>query len=93
MEPLLDRLRVWVGELVVVDCASPYVAIGKLSQVASDFLELADADMHDLRDTDTTRELYLVKAAQHGVQPNRKVLVLRMSEVVGVARLSDVATG
>ena len=40
---------------IVVDCRSTYVAIGTLLSVGVDYLELGDADMHDLRDTDTTR--------------------------------------
>ncbi len=90
MSALLERLHEWLGEVVAVDCASPYVAVGTLKQATAEYLELHDADMHDLRDTDSTREFYLVKTARHGVQANRKVLVLRMAEVVAVSPLSTV---
>jgi hypothetical protein len=75
------------------DCVSPYVAVGTLVRVAPEYLELKDADMHDLRDTDTTREIYLVKTARLGVQHTREVLVFRMDQLVGISRLEDVVAG
>jgi hypothetical protein len=82
-----------MGETVVVDCVSPFVVIGELAGVTAAYLELVRADMHDLRDTETTRELYLAKTAEFGVQKNRKRVVLRMTEVVGVSRLADLEIG
>jgi hypothetical protein len=93
MASIQDRLREWLGEVVVVDCVSPYVAVGELKVVEDGYLELADADMHDLRDSTTSRENYLVKTALHGVQSNRSTLVFRMDQVVGVSRLSDLKVG
>lgn len=87
---LRERLAAWTGEQVVIDCVSPYVAVGTLKRVEAEFLELVDADMHDLRDTSTTREMYVVKTAMHGVLTNRRTLLFRTAEVVGIARLSDV---
>lgn len=89
MRDLKERLGEWVGEVVVVDCVSPYVAVGKLHRIESDYLELHDADMHDLRDSTTTRENYLVKTAMHGVPVNRKTLLFRLEQLVGLSRLSD----
>lgn len=87
---LCQRLSQWVGEVVVVDCRAPFLAVGKLSTASDDFLELSDADMHDLRDTSTSRENYLVKISKIGVQANRRNLLIRMDEVVGLSRLDDV---
>lgn len=88
---LVERIQVWDGEIVVVDCASPFVIVGTLLGATAEYVELCDADMHDLRDTSTNRELYLVKTARHGVEPNRASLLLRMADVVGISRLADVA--
>ena len=51
-----------IGEKVVVDLRSEYVALGTLLRVDERFLELRNADLHDLRDTDTTRELYVAES-------------------------------
>ncbi len=89
---LVERLADWIGEVVVIDCAHPYVAIGTLQNVRTDFLELVDADMHDLRDSSTSRENYLVKTARHGVIPTRALLVFRMEHVVGISPLAEVVS-
>jgi len=93
MSAFTERTREWIGETVVVDFRSPMLAIGKLERADDDLLEMHDADLHDLRDTDTTRELYVVKAARYGVQANRQVLLVRIDDVLGVAKLDDVVKG
>jgi hypothetical protein len=80
----------FLNERVVIDLSSPYVCLGKLTRFDGDFLELKNADLHDLRDTDTTRENYVASSAATGVKRNRKKLLLMRSDIVAVARLEDV---
>ena len=75
---------------VVVDLASRYVVLGVLTGEEGAYLVLEDADVHDLRDSTTTREQYVVEARRHGVQANRKCTRLRKEEVVCIGRLEDV---
>ena len=83
-------LTEFLGEKVVIDLRSEYVCLGTLKRVDDFYLELRNADLHDLRDTETTRELYAVESKLTGIKRNRKrVLVLR-TEVVAVALLDDV---
>ncbi|HEX4592565.1 MAG TPA: hypothetical protein VH120_21760 [Gemmataceae bacterium] len=83
---LLDDL---MSGKVVIDLRSTYVALGTLVGADEQFLELKNADLHDLRDTDTTRENYIAESKATGIKRNRKrVLVLR-SDMVAVARLED----
>lgn len=89
-EGIEDRLTAWIGEVVVIDCTHPYVAIGTLVRVARDYVELAEADMHDLRDSTTSRENYLVKTARHGVGATRRLLIFRMEHIVGISPLAEV---
>ncbi|HVJ80949.1 MAG TPA: hypothetical protein VNC50_07740 [Planctomycetia bacterium] len=93
MASFSERLADWIGEIVVLDCHAPFVAIGTLAAASSESIELTDADLHDLRDTETSRELYVVKTARHGVAFNRKRVLLRSAEVVAVAKLDDVVAG
>lgn len=79
-----------IGEVVVIDLRSTYVCLGTLKQVSPDILELRNADLHDLRDTQTTRENYIVDSAATGIKRNRKKLFLMRAEVVAIARLKDV---
>jgi hypothetical protein len=79
-----------IGEKVVIDLRSPYVALGTLQRADELYLELKNADMHDLRDTDTTRELYVVESRATGIKRNRKKVFVIRAEVVAIARLEDV---
>ena len=56
------------------------------------WLVLRDADVHDLRDTATSRETYLVNSRLHGVHANRRSAWVRLAEVVCISRLDDVLT-
>lgn len=75
---------------VVVDLVSPYVCLGKLTRYDDHYLEMKNADLHDLRDTETTRELYIADSVSTGIKRNRKRVLIRRSEVVAVSLLEDV---
>jgi hypothetical protein len=79
-----------IGERVVVDLRSEYVCLGTLLRMDELFLELKNADLHDLRDTDTTREMYVADSKVTGIKRNRRRLLLLRAEVVAIARLEDV---
>ena len=75
---------------VVVDLVSPYVCLGKLTRIDEHYLEMKNADLHDLRDTDTTRELYIADSVATGIKRNRKRVLIRRAEVVAISLLEDV---
>ena len=79
-----------IGQTVVVDLRGEYVVLGTLLRFDDHYLELRNADMHDLRDADSTRELYIADARVTGVQRNRKRVLVAHAEVVAVSRLEDV---
>jgi hypothetical protein len=79
-----------LGEKVVVDLRSPFVCLGVLHRIDEHHLELRHADLHDLRDTDTNREVYVAESVSTGIKRNRKRVLLVRAEVVAVARLEDV---
>jgi hypothetical protein len=79
-----------VGQKVVVDLRSPFVCLGVLHQVTELYLELRHADLHDLRDTDTSRELYVAESAATGIKRNRKRVLVVRADVAAISRLEDV---
>jgi small nuclear ribonucleoprotein (snRNP)-like protein len=79
-----------IGQIVVVDLRERYVILGTLVRFDEQTLELRNADLHDLRDADSTRELYVAEARITGVQRNRKRVLVTRPEVVAVSRLEDV---
>lgn len=88
--PSSPNLQQLAGRQVVVDVASPYVFIGTLSESDSKYLVLTDADAHDLRDTATTRDLYTLDAKRHGINFNRRRVLVDRAQVVSVSLLDDV---
>jgi small nuclear ribonucleoprotein (snRNP)-like protein len=84
---MLDEL---IGQTVVIDLRSHYVCLGVLHAADEQFLDLRKADLHDLRDTHTTRENYIAEAVRTGVKKNRRRVLLVRDEVIAIARIEDV---
>ena len=80
----------FLGQKVVIDFRGEYVGLGTLKRVDEHFLELRNADFHDLRDTHTSRENYVAAAVATGIKRNRKRLIVSRAEVVAIALLDDV---
>jgi small nuclear ribonucleoprotein (snRNP)-like protein len=80
----------FVGDKIVVDLHSQYVCLGTLKKFDNHFLDVRNADLHDLRDTDTTRENYVADSKATGIKRNRTRVLLVLTEVVAVSRLDDV---
>jgi hypothetical protein len=87
-----DGLQALYGQAIVIDAVSEYVFLGRLVDSDHRYLVLEDADVHDLRETNTTREFYVLEARQHGINANRKRVFVRRNEVVSVSRLDDVVS-
>jgi small nuclear ribonucleoprotein (snRNP)-like protein len=83
-------LEEMIGSKVVVDMRSQYVCLGTLTRVDAGFLELKNADIHDLRDTDTTRENYVAASVATGIKRNRKKVLVNREEVTAISKLEDV---
>jgi len=83
-------MREYIGEVVVIDLGNPFVCLGTMSRVDDDFIEMKNADLHDLRDTDTSRENYVAASQATGVKRNRRRVLIARRDVVAVSRLDDV---
>src|SRR5262245_55098720 len=86
----LAMLQELVGQRVVVDLRSPFVCLGTLQRLDEHYLELRNADLHDLRDTDTSRENYVAESRATGIKRNRRRVWVLRTEVVAVSLLEDV---
>ncbi len=85
-----SEYRNLIGQVVILDTSSHYVYAGRLTALDGFCFVLEHADVHDLRDTSTTRELYVLDTRTHGVRANRKRVLIRRDEVVSLSLLSDV---
>ena len=80
----------FIGKQVVVDVEAPFVYLGRLHAIHDKTLVLKAADVHDLRDSTTTREVYVRQVRVHGIQPNRKSVHIRLEKVVSISPIEDV---
>ncbi len=80
----------FLDQKVVLDFRSEFVCLGTLRKVDEHFLELRNADLHDLRDTDTSRENYVAASVATGIKRNRKRLLVSRADVVAISKLDDV---
>jgi hypothetical protein len=80
----------FIGQKVVVDLRSTFVCLGTLVRLDDLHLELKNADLHDLRDSDTTRENYVVSSKATGIKRNRKRVLVVRADIVAVSRIDDV---
>lgn len=78
------------GRVVVVDLDGPWIAFGRLEGASPAHLELADADLHDLREGSSTRDVYALETQRFGVRVNRKRVSLRLDAVIAISALDDV---
>ena len=83
-------MEAYVGHNVVIDVESMYVYVGRLTEVSEKTLTLKSADVHDLRDSTTTREIYIREARLHGIQANRECVLIQRQKVVSMSLLADV---
>lgn len=86
----VDSLQALIGRQVVIDVASPFVYLGKLLEIDHKYLILVDADVHDLRDTSTNRENYVVDSRRFGIRKNRERVLVNLGEVVSLSAMDDV---
>ena len=83
-------LEEFIGQKVVIDLRSTFVCLGTLQRVDDHHLELKHADLHDLRDTETTRENYVAASMATGIKRNRKRVLIVRAEVAAISKLEDV---
>jgi small nuclear ribonucleoprotein (snRNP)-like protein len=86
--PLLAEL---LDQEIVIDLRSPYVCLGTLRGLDAEFLDVADADLHDFRDSKATREVYVYDSARLGIRRNRARVLIRRADVVGITRVRDIS--
>jgi hypothetical protein len=79
-----------VGQKVVIDMRSSYVCLGTLVRMDEHYLELRNADLHDLRDTQSTRENYVAASLSTGVKRNRKRVLVNRADLVAISRQEEV---
>ena len=79
-----------LGHVVVVDLDGPWMALGRLDGIAPSWITLTEADLPDLREGTSTRDVYALETQRFGVRVNRRRVVLPVSQIIAVSLLQDV---
>jgi hypothetical protein len=79
-----------IDQKVVIDFRSEFVCLGTMKRFDEQFIELRNADLHDLRDTDTSRENYIAASVATGIKRNRKRVIVSRTDVVAISILDEV---
>lgn len=80
-----------IGQVVVVDLDESYLVIGTLTGVDQHHLAFKEADLHDHREANCSKDIYLLETRQLGVRFNRKQVAIPRSRVLAICRLEDIA--
>ncbi len=83
-------MKEFINRNVVIDVEAQFVYVGELTDVHEKTVILGDADVHDLRDSQTTREVYVLDTKVHGIRANRKRVFVARHKVVSISLLDDV---
>ena len=86
-----DWLKPYVGAAVVCDLDEFYMVIGVLAELGSDHLLFTEADLHDHREANSTKEVYVLETRKLGVRANRKRLAIPLRRLVAISRLDEIA--
>jgi hypothetical protein len=87
-----DPLAGFVGQVVILDTQGPLMYIGTLENVGQTAIVLQMADVHDIRDSRTSKDLYLVETRDLGVHVNREKVVVMREQVASISLLADVSS-
>ena len=85
-----ERFRTLIGRKVVLDTDSQQLYIGHLASVDNEFLDLVEADVHDVQSTNTTRDMYIINTAKFGIKKNRERVLVMTVRVVSVSLLEEI---
>lgn len=80
----------FVGRKIVVDFGNEYVCLGLLKGYDEHFLDLRNADLHDLRDTESSRENYVASSVATGIKRNRKRVLINRRDVIAISAMDEV---
>ena len=85
-----DEIAHLLGSQVVIDTPWSLIYVGTLTDWSDHFVTLEDVDAHDVAQGTTSKDTYAHNARKHGVQINRRSVMIRMSQVVSLSALNEV---
>ena len=85
-----EALEKNLKQRIVIDTRSSWVYLGVLEAVLESAVELSDVDVHENKDTSSTKEVYVLESCRSGLIPNRNKVYVNMDYIVSFSLLSNV---
>ncbi len=79
----------YLHQKIVIDLHDQFICLGTLIAIEEQFIVVKNADFHDLRDTDTTRENYVAESLTTGIKRNRKKVTIFRKDIVAISSIED----
>lgn len=83
-------LEFFLKKKIVIDTNSSFLYIGVLEEVTGNSAVLSEVDVHDSKDTGTSKELYVLESKITGVKSNRRLAYINLDYIVSFSPLDDV---
>lgn len=84
---MTDWLLLYVGKVVVADLDEFYMILGTVHAVATDCVVFTDADLHDHREANSTKEVYAIETKKIGIRVNRTQVAIPRHRLVAISLL------
>ena len=85
-----EALKKYIKKKIVLDTNSAWIYIGLLEKVLENCVVLSDVDIHDSKDTMTSKERYVLDSKKTGIKSNRHKTFVNLDYVVSFSPLDDV---
>ncbi len=85
-----EELKKFIKKPIVVDTRSAWIYIGTLEKVLEGSIVLSHVDVHDSRETRTSKEEYVLESRVSGIKANRDSVYINLDYLVSFSALTDV---
>lgn len=89
MQNSSDWLEQFSDQKVAVDLDSGHLLIGHLLSFDLNHLLFIEADLHDCKNANSSKEIYLLEAGRYGINVNRRKVAVPRSRMLAISRLED----
>lgn len=85
-----EALEKYLKQKIVIDTRSSWIYMGVLEEIMAGAVVLSDVDVHENKDTATTKEVYVMESRATEIIPNRDRVYVNMDYIVSFSPLSEV---
>jgi len=80
----------FLSKQIVVDVSGNFIYLGTLSKVQESWIELENVDIHDMLDSSSNKEAYIISAKITGIRANRRNISIDKDKIISISLFSDI---